>query len=105
MIDPTAANRIHEWIEEAVAAGASVRLGGNRDGAFMESTVLEDAPRAARVCSQEAFAPLVVISRFRDFAAAIAAVNDGAFGLQAGVFTNDLAHGWAAKASAGRWRT
>lgn len=96
MIDPTAASRIHDWIQEAVAAGASVRLGGNRDGAFMEPTVLEGAPRMARVCSQEAFAPLVVISRFRDFADAISAVNDSAFGLQAGIFTNDLANGWAA---------
>jgi acyl-CoA reductase-like NAD-dependent aldehyde dehydrogenase len=48
------------------------------------------------VCSNEAFAPLVVAFRFRDFGDAIRQVNDSSFGLQTGVFTNDLANSWAA---------
>ena len=59
-------------------------------------TVLADVPTSAEVCSNEAFAPLVVLSTFSDFGAVIEQVNDSAFGLQTGVFTNDLAHAWQA---------
>ena len=59
-------------------------------------TVLVDVPRDAAVCTQEAFAPIVVAAPFDDFGAVIAEVNDSRFGLQAGVFTNDLAHAWQA---------
>jgi glyceraldehyde-3-phosphate dehydrogenase (NADP+) len=48
------------------------------------------------VCSEEAFAPLVVAFPFSDFEAALAQVNDSRYGLQAGVFTNDLANAWRA---------
>jgi glyceraldehyde-3-phosphate dehydrogenase (NADP+) len=58
--------------------------------------VLVDVPRDAKVCSMEAFAPLVVAFPFSDFEDAIGAVNDSSFGLQAGLFTNDLAHTWRA---------
>jgi acyl-CoA reductase-like NAD-dependent aldehyde dehydrogenase len=53
---------------------------------------LANVPRSARICSEEAFAPVVVIERFADFSAAIAAVNESRFGLQCGLFSNDLAH-------------
>ena len=49
-----------------------------------------DAPLDAKVCSEEAFAPLVVLARFSDFEAAVSQADDSRFGLQAGVFTNDL---------------
>ena len=48
----------------------------------------------AQVCSNEAFAPVVVAFPFRDFGDAVRQVNDSMFGLQTGVFTNDLAHAW-----------
>ena len=53
-----------------------------------------DVPVAAQVCSNEAFAPLVVAFPFSDLGDAIARVNDSMFGLQTGVFTNDLAGAW-----------
>ena len=53
-------------------------------------------PRTAAVCSNEAFAPLVVAFKFRELDDAIAMVNDRMFGLQTGVFTNDLAGAWRA---------
>ena len=62
----------------------------------MPPTVLTDVPVSAQVCSNEAFAPLVVAFPFRDIDDAIRGVNDSFFGLQTGVFTNDLAHAWAA---------
>jgi acyl-CoA reductase-like NAD-dependent aldehyde dehydrogenase len=56
---------------------------------MLEATLLEDAPRESDVCAQEAFGPVAVLSRFRDFDAALAELNDSDFGLQAGIFTRD----------------
>ncbi|MEY4389088.1 MAG: hypothetical protein RLZZ432_807, partial [Chloroflexota bacterium] len=96
LIDDGAAARTAEWIAEAVASGARVVAGGAplRDGAprLFAPTILADVPRSARICSEEAFAPVVVIERFDDFDAAIAAVNESRYGLQCGLFSNDLAH-------------
>ncbi len=96
MIDLGAAQRTQRWIEEAVAGGARVVAGGRGDGLFFEPTILENVPRDAEVCSNEAFAPLVVVFGFSDFDDAMRQVNDSNFGLQTGVFTNDLAHSWRA---------
>ncbi|MFO1540927.1 MAG: aldehyde dehydrogenase family protein [Chloroflexota bacterium] len=96
MLDAGQARRIASWVDEAVAQGARVLCGGTADGAFYPPTVLADVPPTARVCTQEAFAPVVTLSRFRDLAEAFAIVNDSAFGLQAGLFTNDLAGAFAA---------
>ena len=81
---------------EAVGMGGTLLAGGKANGAWFEPTVLEGVPAKAQVCSNEAFAPLVVLSTFDEFTAAIAQVNDSAFGLQTGVFTNDLTHAWQA---------
>jgi acyl-CoA reductase-like NAD-dependent aldehyde dehydrogenase len=96
MVDLEAAQRIGRWVEEAVAAGARALTGGRGDGQAFPATILTDVPRDAAVCSQEAFAPVVVAAPFSDFDAVLAEVNDSDFGLQAGVFTNDLAHAWRA---------
>lgn len=96
MVDRAAAERTQRWVEEAVAMGGKVLLGGRADGAYFPPTVLVETPVTAQVCSNEAFAPLVVVFPFSDFEAAIRAVNDSFFGLQTGVFTNDLGHAWAA---------
>jgi acyl-CoA reductase-like NAD-dependent aldehyde dehydrogenase len=96
MVDEANAQRTQAWVDEARVAGGKVLLGGTADGTFFPPTILTDTPVTARVCSQEAFAPLVVVFPFRDMADAIAAVNDSTFGLQTGVFTNDLDHAWSA---------
>lgn len=96
MIEPNAATRTAAWIADAVADGATVLLGGSADGSFFQPTILTDVPRDARICIDEAFAPVVVVSTFDDFDAALVAANESRFGLQAGVFTNDLTHAWQA---------
>ena len=96
MVDEQAAARTERWVREAEELGGRVLLGGRADGAFFPPTVLVDTPAAAQVCSNEAFAPLVVVFPFDEFGAAIRAVNDSFYGLQTGVFTNDLAHSWQA---------
>jgi len=93
MIDEGEAERIDAWVREAVDAGARILTGGRRlGGQLYAPTVLTDVPSEARVCSQEVFAPLVVIAPFASFEAALAEVNRSAYGLQAGVFTADLEH-------------
>ena len=96
MVDATAAGRTQRWVDEAVALGGTVLAGGTADGTFFPPTILTDVPPTAQVCSNEAFAPLVVAFPFRDLDEAIAGVNDSMFGLQTGVFTNDLADAWRA---------
>ena len=96
MVDEHAAARTQRWVDEAVAQGGKLRLGGKAEGTFFPPTILTDTPVTAAVCSNEAFAPLVVAFPFRDFKDAIRQVNDSSFGLQTGVFTNDLAASWAA---------
>ncbi|MGH2475189.1 MAG: aldehyde dehydrogenase family protein, partial [Candidatus Limnocylindrales bacterium] len=94
MVDEHQASRTQAWVDEAVALGGTLLAGGRADGSFFPPTVLVDVPVTAQVCSNEAFAPLVVAFRFRDLDDAIARVNDSMFGLQTGVFTNDLAGAW-----------
>jgi acyl-CoA reductase-like NAD-dependent aldehyde dehydrogenase len=96
MVDEANALRTQHWVDEATAAGGKVLLGGTADGTFFPPTILTDTPVEARVCSSEAFAPLVVAFPFSDIDQAIDAVNDSLFGLQTGVFTNDLDHAWQA---------
>lgn len=96
MVDLDNAQRIASWVEDATRQGGRVLTGGHADGAFFEPTVLENVPATAKVCASEAFAPLVVLSTFSDFGDALREVNDSAFGLQSGVFTNDLGHAWQA---------
>ncbi len=96
MLHEGAARRTQVWVEEAVAMGGRVLTGGVADGAFFPPTVLVDTPVEAKVCSEEAFAPLVVLFPFRDFGDAVRRVNESFYGLQAGVFTNDLANAWQA---------
>lgn len=92
MVDAAAVERTEGWIAEAVAGGARVLTGGTGEGRFFRPTVIVDAPRTSQVCSEEAFAPLVVVSSFGDIEEAIGEVNASRFGLQAGIFTNDLDH-------------
>jgi glyceraldehyde-3-phosphate dehydrogenase (NADP+) len=96
MVDAAAASRTQRWVDEAVAMGGRILLGGKADGQFFPPTILVDVPLEAQVCSNEAFAPLVVAFGFSDFGEAIGQVNDSFYGLQTGVFTNDLANAWRA---------
>jgi glyceraldehyde-3-phosphate dehydrogenase (NADP+) len=89
LIDDGAAARVAEWVDEAVAGGARVLAGGERDGRLWQPTVLADVEETMRVSCREAFAPLVVVTRFEDVGEAIAAVDRSDYGLQAGIFTRD----------------
>ncbi len=90
MISEKEAERLEAWIEAAQDAGGTVLCGGKRDGAMLEATLLENVPAEQKICAEEAFGPVAVLSRFESFDEALRAVNDSVFGLQAGIFTRDL---------------
>ncbi|HUO35920.1 MAG TPA: aldehyde dehydrogenase family protein, partial [Candidatus Acidoferrum sp.] len=90
MIDEAAARRAAAWIEEAVAGGAKLLCGGSRHGAFLEPAVLTNVKSEMKVCSEEVFAPVVVIESYDTFDDAIRRVNDSPYGLQAGIFSRDM---------------
>jgi len=96
MVDAHAASRTQSWVDEAIALGGQLLLGGRADGTFFPPTILTNVPITAQVCSNEAFAPLVVAFPFRSLDDAVRQVNDSSFGLQTGLFTNDLAGAWRA---------
>ncbi|MFY1668461.1 aldehyde dehydrogenase family protein [Plantactinospora sp. WMMB334] len=96
LIDGAAARRVESWVDEAVAAGATVELGGRREGACYTPTVLTGVPPGCRVDTEEVFGPVLVVAPVPDDAAAFAAVNDSAYGLQAGVFTHSVQTAFAA---------
>ena len=90
MIDVKEAQRLDNWIREAVEAGATLLCGGKREGAMLQATLLEGVDRASAVYTEEAFGPVAILSEFTSFKAALDEVNDSKFGLQAGIFTRDL---------------
>jgi acyl-CoA reductase-like NAD-dependent aldehyde dehydrogenase len=90
MIDVKEAQRLEEWIKAAVAAGGKLLCGGKREGAMLEATLLEDVPENQAICTNEAFGPVALLSKFNNFDAALDEVNDSTFGLQAGIFTRDI---------------
>lgn len=90
MISEQEAERLHNWINEAISAGSKLLCGGQRDGAMLDATLLEDVPPDQTICTEEAFGPAAVLCRFTNFDDALAEVNNSKFGLQAGVFTRDI---------------
>lgn len=90
MIDVKEAQRLDEWIQEAVKAGAKLLCGGKRDGAMLEATVLEGVDAKQKVNCMEAFGPVVTLQSYKDFDEALRIVDDSEFGLQAGIFSNDI---------------
>jgi acyl-CoA reductase-like NAD-dependent aldehyde dehydrogenase len=91
LVDVKAAERVEEWVADAVAKGAKLLTGGTRDGAAYAPTVLAELPADAVLATREAFGPVLSLHRADSAEDAFAQVNDSRFGLQAGVFTHDVA--------------
>ncbi|MEM8792199.1 MAG: aldehyde dehydrogenase family protein [Pseudomonadota bacterium] len=90
MISEGEAKRLHDWVLEAHTNGADVLCGGNREGAMLEATLMENVAPSEKICTEEAFGPVAVLSKFAIWDEAIDVVNDSKFGLQAGIFTRDF---------------
>ncbi|MEO7432762.1 MAG: aldehyde dehydrogenase family protein [Dokdonella sp.] len=92
LIDEASAKRLESWIDEARTRGAKVLCGGGRKGSRLEATVLEKVPPDAKISALEAFGPVTLLAPFKHFDDALAQVNASDYGLQAGVFTQDISH-------------
>jgi acyl-CoA reductase-like NAD-dependent aldehyde dehydrogenase len=90
MIDQENAIRVEEWVNESVSGGAKIICGGKRDGSIFEPTLITRTSPDMKVCALEVFGPVVTVEKYSNFTEALRMVNDSAYGLQAGVFTNRL---------------
>jgi acyl-CoA reductase-like NAD-dependent aldehyde dehydrogenase len=90
LISADEAERVEEWIEEAIGSGARCLTGGQREGRAVSPTVLENVDQNCRVYNEEVFGPVVVLERFSDFDEALDVINASRYGLQAGLFLNDI---------------
>jgi acyl-CoA reductase-like NAD-dependent aldehyde dehydrogenase len=95
MIREEDAVRVGEWISEAVAGGARVLTGGDREGALFSPTIVADVKPEMRVSCDELFGPAVAVTPVDDINDAIALANDSEYGLSAGIFTQNI--DWAMK--------
>ncbi len=90
VIDDESANRITNWIEQALNDGATLLAGGERDGRLIDPTVLTDVCPNANLSCNEIFGPVVHVEKYKNFDDALNYVNNSRYGLQAGVFTKDF---------------
>lgn len=90
LIHKREAERVEEWIKDAVAGGARVLTGGRREGALVWPTVMENVPDGARLDSDEVYGPVVSLYRVATLDEAIDKANNVPFGLHAAVFTENL---------------
>jgi aldehyde dehydrogenase (NAD+) len=90
VIDEAAARTLERRVHEAVEAGAEVLLGGRRQGALLEPTVIANVPRSVEMVCEESFGPLAPIMPVKDLDDAIALANASAYGLSSGIVTGSL---------------
>lgn len=97
LVNAAAVDKVVDLVDDAVARGARVRLGGVRPeggpGTFYPPTVLVDVPPDARILAEEVFGPVAPVVRFDDVDEAVAAANDTIHGLVSYLYTGDLAEG------------
>jgi acyl-CoA reductase-like NAD-dependent aldehyde dehydrogenase len=85
-------DRVQSWIDDAVAAGAEILAGGKvREDGALAPTVLGDVTPGMRVCADEVFGPVVGVAAYADLDDALRLANDSRYGLQAAIFTANLA--------------
>lgn len=82
--------RIDSWVQEAVSQGAKIAIGGKAEGRLFQPTVLTNVTSDMNVMCMETFAPVVSIVAYDEFDEVLQQINDSDFGLQAGIYTNDI---------------
>jgi len=90
MIDSKEVDRIESWVQEAQGQGAKVLTGAKREGTVYHPTVLTDVQEDMKVVAEEVFAPVASVISSDDFETALQQANHSKFGLQVGVFINDV---------------
>ncbi len=90
MIASSEADRVHDWVEEAVAQGARVLCGGKKEGSIYHPTILTDTNPEMKVVREEIFGPVVVVEKVSSFEEGIIKCDQSQYGLQAGIFTSNI---------------
>ncbi len=90
MVSKEAVANTMEIIDRAVKGGAKILTGGKAKGTLMQPTLLGNVKSSMAVCNQEAFAPVAVIKKYKNFKKVVDEINDSDYGLQAGIFTNRM---------------
>ena len=96
VIDEGSAKRIASWIDEASAAGAKILVGGKRERAVVQPTVMAGTKSGMKIEDEEVFGPVLTVNPFNDFTDAVRRANATRYGLQGGMFTNDLRRAFSA---------
>ncbi|MBF0508926.1 MAG: aldehyde dehydrogenase family protein [Deltaproteobacteria bacterium] len=91
MISEAEAKRAESWVNQAVAGGGRILTGGKREFTLFYPTIIDEPPLDSNVVCKEVFAPVVSVIGFDQLDQALDLVNSSPYGLQAGIFTNDLA--------------
>jgi succinate-semialdehyde dehydrogenase / glutarate-semialdehyde dehydrogenase len=87
-------DQVRTHVDDAVAQGATVVLGGTNSGLYFAPTVLDGVQPGMLVAQQETFGPVAPIMTFTSDDDAISTANGTGYGLTAAVFTNDLRMAW-----------
>lgn len=90
MISRKELDRAVAWLEEARRMGARVETGGEVVGNCLKPTILTGVTRDMQVVCSEVFAPIVSVLPYDTFDEALEMADDSVYGLQAGVYTNDI---------------
>ncbi|MAE60793.1 MAG: aldehyde dehydrogenase [Planctomycetaceae bacterium] len=90
MVSETEAQRVESWVSDAVANGANLITGGQRDKAVYQPTIVADVDPAMRISCEELFGPAIAVTPVDNIDQAIALANDSRFGLSCGIFTRDV---------------
>ena len=90
MIDRQKADEAYQKVQEAIRQGARTLTGGTLDGAMFAPTVLVDTTPEMRVNREELFAPVISVTPYDNFADALRIADAGEYGLQAGIFTQNI---------------
>ncbi len=90
LVDEKSADKVERWIKDAIDNGAIIITGAEREGNIIKATIISDVKKDLPVYCEEVFGPVVITEPFDSFEEAINKVNDSQYGLQAGIFTNDL---------------
>lgn len=96
LVNAAARDKVHELVEDAVACGARLRLGGaatEGQGFYYQPTVLANVPPNARLLREEIFGPVAPIVEFDDEAEAVRLANDTEYGLVSYLYTRDMRRG------------
>lgn len=90
VVNSKAADEIMRRLEDAVKSGATVLTGNKREGNIIYPTIIENVKDDCELIKEETFGPVLPLKAFKEIEEVISQLKTSAFGLQAGVFTNDL---------------